>query len=54
MNIGHLYGFNSYPPEHGGGIHNYNLVRNLTQLGCKIHTFDYEKNPECITYPDQR
>lgn len=51
MNIGHLYGFNSYPPEHGGGIHNYNLVRNLTQLGCKIHTFDYEKNPECITYP---
>lgn len=51
MNIGHLYGFNSYPPEHGGGIHNYNLVLNLTQLGCKIHTFNYEKNPQCITYP---
>lgn len=51
MNIGHLYGFNSYPPQHGGGIHNYNLVQNLTKLGCKIHTFDYEKNPECVTYP---
>lgn len=51
MNIGHLYGFNSYPPRHGGGIHNYNLVRSLIQLGCKIHTFDYEKNPECVTYP---
>ncbi len=51
MNIGHLYGFNSYPPQHGGGIHNYNLVQNLSQMGCKIHTFDYEKNPQCVTYP---
>ncbi len=54
MNIGQLYGFNSYPPQHGGSIHNYNLVRNLVQMGCKIHTFDYEKNPQCITYPSNK
>ncbi len=51
MNIGYLYGFNSYPPRGGGQIHVYNLVSNLTELGCKVHTFESETNPQCAIYP---
>lgn len=51
MNIGHLYGFSSYPPQHGGSIHSYNLIKNFTDLGCTVHAFDYEKNPQCEIYP---
>jgi len=52
MNIGYLCDFNSYPPQKSGSrIHAYQLIEKLTQFGCRIHTFDHEKNPRCITYP---
>ena len=52
MNVGYLYNFNSYPPRKSGSrIYVYQLTQKLTQFGCNIHTFDYEKNPNCITYP---
>lgn len=50
MNIGYLYGFNSYPPQNGGGVHVYNLIKFLNNLGCRIHAFDPECNPLCKTY----
>ena len=51
MNIGYLYGFDSYPCKNGGSIHVYNLVTNLSSDGVKVHTFEPEKNPRCTTYP---
>lgn len=50
MNIGYLYGFNSYTRQNGGCIHVYNLIEGLIKLGCGIHTFDHEQNPQCVTY----
>ena len=50
MNIGYLYGFNSYPPRGGGSIHVYHLTRHLQRLGHEIHTLGSEANPECANY----
>ena len=50
MNIGYLYGFNSYTRQNGGCIHVYNLIEGLIKLGCRVHTFDHEQNPQCVTY----
>ena len=50
MNIGYLYGFNSYPPRGGGSIHVYHLTQNLRRLGHEIHTLGSEANPECANY----
>ena len=54
MDIGYVYGFNSYPPGGGGGVHVYNLIRNLSSMGHKVHAFKPEQNDHCITYPATR
>jgi glycosyltransferase involved in cell wall biosynthesis len=51
MNVGYVYGFNSYPPRDGGTIHVYNLVRELSALGCTVHTLGDDDNPLCTAYP---
>ena len=50
MNIGYVYGFDSHPCKGGGAIHVHNLITELTELGCKIHTFTPESNPRCKIY----
>lgn len=52
MKIGYLYGFNSSPPVTGGGIHVYNLVQKLTELGHVVHAFEPEENTNCLAYPN--
>ncbi|MEX2123334.1 MAG: glycosyltransferase family 4 protein [Woeseia sp.] len=54
MEIGYVYGFNSYPPGGGGGVHVYNLVHNLSSMGHKIHAFEPEQNAQCVTYSTTR
>lgn len=51
MHIGYAYGFNSYPPSGGGGVHVYNLVRNFSSMGHTVHAFEPERNEQCVTYP---
>lgn len=50
MNIGYVYGFNSFSLQTGGSIHVHNLIKSLNKLGCSIHTFEPEENPQCVTY----
>ena len=50
LNIGYVYDFIAFPPQHGGSIHVYNLVGNLVRLGCRIHTFDCEVDGICENY----
>ncbi|WP_319405983.1 glycosyltransferase [uncultured Desulfosarcina sp.] len=51
MNIGYVYGFDSFPCAGGGAIHVHNLIAQLTGLGCRIHTFEPESDPVCSVYP---
>lgn len=51
VDIGYVYGFNSYPPGGGGGVHVYNLTRNLSLMGHRIHAFEPEQNAQCVIYP---
>jgi glycosyltransferase involved in cell wall biosynthesis len=51
VNIGYVYGFNSFALQTGGSIHVHNLIESLNKLGCSIHTFEPEENPQCMTYP---
>jgi len=50
LNIGYVYGFDSYPCKSGGAIHVHNLITQLSRLGCTIHTFAPESNPACQRY----
>jgi len=55
MQVGYVYGFDSYSLNNGGAIHAHNLICHLTELGCTIHSFEPERNPVCVTYPqDER
>lgn len=51
MNVGYIYGFNSFPPRDGGSIHVYNVVRQWSELGCRVHTVGRDDNPHCIVHP---
>jgi glycosyltransferase involved in cell wall biosynthesis len=51
LDIGYVYGFNSYPPAGGGGVHVFNLVKNLVVLGNTVHAFEPESNKACTIYP---
>lgn len=51
LNIGYIYGFDSFPCAGGGAIHVHNLIAQLTGLGCRIHTFEPESDPACSIYP---
>ncbi len=49
MNIGFIYGIQTYPPETGGSIHGYQLAKGLTNRGHRLYSWYYgdDASPYC-------
>ena len=49
MNVGFIYGIQTYPPETGGSIHGYQLAKGLTNRGHHLYSWYYgdEASPYC-------
>ena len=49
MNIGFIYGIQTYPPKTGGSIHGYQVAKGLTKRGHRLYSWYYgdEASPYC-------